>query len=142
MDHTLKDIKDAVFFVEKDGKPMKVAELKGVEFNFNIDSERSVAVPQEVSVSCEFEIPENVEELMGMGFTSQQAWNIHFRQRSKWKALQEDSTNELDTMQLLDKVISRVEELEWLLEEIKCYEAYSWDNDRNFIDARIKQAFS
>ena len=45
MDHTLKDIKDAVFFVEKDGKPMKVAEVKDVEFNFNIDSKHSVAVP-------------------------------------------------------------------------------------------------
>ncbi|MEQ3586211.1 hypothetical protein [Bacillus thuringiensis] len=45
-------------------------------------------------------------------------------ERSKWKALQEELTNELDMMQLLDKVIGRVEELECLLEEIKCYEAY------------------
>lgn len=142
MDHILKDIKDAVFFVEKDGKPIKVAEVKDVEFNFNIDSKHSVAVPQEVSASCKFEIPENVKELMGIGFTPQQAWNIHFRQRSKWKALQEDLTNELDMMQLLDKVIGRVEELEYLLEEIRLYEAYCWDNDRNFIDERIKRAFS
>ncbi|MGY1420840.1 MULTISPECIES: hypothetical protein [Bacillus cereus group] len=142
MDHTLTGIKDAIFFIEKDGKPMKVAEVKGVEFNFNVESKCSVEIPQETNVSCKFEITENMNELMDMGFTPQQAWNIHFHQRSKWKALQEDLTNELDMMQLLDKVIGRVEELEYLLEEIKCYEAYSWDNDRNFIDARIKQAFS
>ncbi|MGR6012250.1 hypothetical protein ACT7CV_14915 [Bacillus paranthracis] len=45
-------------------------------------------------------------------------------------------------MQLLDKAISRVEELEYLLEEIKCYDGYSWRNDREFIDTRIKRAFS
>ncbi|AGE75983.1 hypothetical protein P9W99_26725 [Bacillus cereus] len=142
MDHTLTDIKDAIFFIEKDGKPMKVAEVKGVEFNFKFESKHSVEIPQKTSFSFESELPDIVKELMGMGFTPQQAWNIHFRQRSKWKALQEELTNELDMMQLLDKVIGRVEELECLLEEIKCYEAYCWGNDRNFIDARIKQAFS
>lgn len=142
MYHTLKDTKYAIFFVEKDGKPVKVAAVKDVEFNFNIENKQSVEIPREISISCKFEIPENVKELMGMGFTPQQAWNIHFRQRSKWKALQEDLTNELDMMQLLDKVIGRVEELEYLLEEIKCYEGYSWYNDRDFIDARIKRAFS
>ncbi|WP_089607191.1 hypothetical protein [Bacillus cereus] len=142
MDHTLKDIKDAVFFVEKDGMPMKVVEVKDVEFNFNIDSKHSVEIPPKTSFGFEFELPDKVKELTGMGFTPQQAWNIHFRQRSKWKALQEDLTNELDMMQLIDKVIGRVEELECLLEEIRLYEAYCWDNDRNFIDERIKKAFS
>ncbi|MEC0036403.1 hypothetical protein P4L29_18370 [Bacillus cereus] len=51
MDHTLKDIKDAVFFVEKDGKSMKVAEVKDVEFNFNIDSKHSVEIPPKTSFS-------------------------------------------------------------------------------------------
>ncbi|HFK1771738.1 TPA: hypothetical protein ACGXGV_004181 [Bacillus paranthracis] len=142
MDHTLKDTKNAIFFVEKDGKPVKIAAVKDVEFNFNIESKQSVEIPWEISISCKFEIPENVKELMGMGFTPQQAWNIHFRQSSKWKVLHDDLTNEQDMMQLLDKAISRVEELEYLLEEIKCYDGYSWRNDREFIDTRIKRAFS
>ncbi|MDP1457916.1 hypothetical protein Q8G37_15830 [Bacillus wiedmannii] len=142
MNHTLKGIKDAMFFLEEDGKPMKVAEVKDVEFNFNIDSEQSVAVPKEVNVSCKFEIPENVKELMGIGFTPQQTWNIHIRKSSKWKVLHDDLTNDLEIMELLDKAIGRVEELEYLLEEIKCYDGYSWRNDREFIDTRIKRAFS
>ncbi|MGR5919901.1 hypothetical protein ACT7DD_04655 [Bacillus paranthracis] len=121
---------------------MKIAAVKDVEFNFNIESKQSVEIPREISISCKFEIPENVKELMGMGFTPQQAWNIHFRQSSKWKVLHDDLTNEQDMMQLLDKAISRVEELEYLLEEIKCYDGYSWRNDREFIDTRIKRAFS
>ncbi|MGR6012249.1 PadR family transcriptional regulator [Bacillus paranthracis] len=94
MDHTLKDTKNAIFFVEKDGKPVKIAAVKDVEFNFNIESKQSVEIPREISISCKFEIPENVKELMGMGFTPQQAWNIHFRQSSKWKVLHDDLTNE------------------------------------------------
>lgn len=69
MDHTFKDIKDAVFFVEKDGKPMKVAEVKDVVFNFNIDSKHSVETLPKTSFSFEFELPDKVKELMGMGFT-------------------------------------------------------------------------
>ena len=67
---------------------------------------------------------------------------MHVRKSSKWKVLHDNLTNDLEIMKLLDKAIGRVEELEYLLEEIKCYEAYSWNNDRNCIDARIKKAFS
>ncbi|HDR8024127.1 TPA: hypothetical protein ACOQ31_006174 [Bacillus cereus] len=139
MKHT---VNSANLFIDDDGKMLKVSNIGIIEMNFDTSHKQSIEPPKEINLSCNFEVPDNVKELMGMGFTPQQAWNIHFRRRSKWKALQEDLTNELDLMELLDKVIGRVEELEWLLEEIKCYEAYSWDNDRNFIDARIKKAFS
>lgn len=140
MKHT---VSNANLFIDKDGgEVVKISNVGIIGIKFDTSHKQSIELPERTSASCKFELPENVKELMGMGFKPQQAWNIHFRQRSKWKALQEDLKNELDMMQLLDKVIGRVEELEYLLEEIKCYEAYSWDNDRNFIDARIKKAFS
>ena len=34
---------------------------------------------REISVPCTFEEPKNIKELQDIGFTRQQAWNIHFR---------------------------------------------------------------
>ncbi|MGH1093092.1 hypothetical protein ACQVUB_26725 [Bacillus mycoides] len=139
MKHTVSNVD---VFIEQDGKPVKISSYQEIEMDFSTEKVSSVEIPQAFSMNAEFEIPENVKELMGIGFTPQQAWNIHFRKSSKWKVLHDDLTNEQDMMQLLDKAISRVEELENLLKEIECYEAYSWDNDRNFINTRIKRAFS
>ncbi|WP_254919315.1 hypothetical protein [Bacillus cereus] len=76
MDHTFKDIKDAVFFVEKDGKPMKVAEVKDVEFNFN--SKHSVEILPKTSFSFEFELPDKSEGINGHGVHSTTSMEYSF----------------------------------------------------------------
>ncbi|EEL96275.1 hypothetical protein bmyco0001_53300 [Bacillus mycoides DSM 2048] len=40
---------------------------------------------REISVPCTFEEPKNIKELQDIGFTRQQAWNIHFRKGESWK---------------------------------------------------------
>ncbi|MGR5974377.1 hypothetical protein ACT7DE_00025 [Bacillus paranthracis] len=81
MDHTLKDTKNAIFFVEKDGKPVKIAAVKDVEFNFNIESKQSVEIPREISISCKFRNTGEREGINGHGIhpTASMEYSFSFK---------------------------------------------------------------
>ncbi|MRC17290.1 PadR family transcriptional regulator [Bacillus thuringiensis] len=46
---------------------------------------------KEISVPCTFEEPQNIKELQEIGFTPQQAWNIHLHKGESWKENSKES---------------------------------------------------
>lgn len=80
-------LENARFFIETpDGESV---EIKGGVQEVNFDSDQVVDSDfdfgKEISVPCTFEEPKNIKELQDIGFTRQQAWDIHLRKGESWK---------------------------------------------------------
>ncbi|MGE6504449.1 PadR family transcriptional regulator [Bacillus wiedmannii] len=76
---------NAKFFIETpDGESV---EIKGgvQEVSFDSDQVVDFDFSGEISVPCTFEEPKNIKELQDIGFTPQQAWDIHLRKGESWK---------------------------------------------------------
>ncbi|MGU3371634.1 PadR family transcriptional regulator [Bacillus mycoides] len=83
------NLEGAKFFLETpDGERV---EIKGGVQEVSIDSDKVVDsgfnfdCGKEYSGTFTYEEPQNIKELKTMGFTDQQAWNIHFRKGESWK---------------------------------------------------------
>ncbi|MEW9139764.1 PadR family transcriptional regulator [Bacillus wiedmannii] len=81
------NLENARFFIETtDGESV---EINGGVQEVSFDSDQMVDsdfdFSREISVPCTFEEPKNIKELQDIGFTPQQAWDIHFRKGESWK---------------------------------------------------------
>lgn len=81
------NLENARFFIETtDGESV---EIKGGVQEVSFDSDQVVDsdfdFSREISVPCTFEKPKNIKELQDIGFTSQQAWDVHLRKGESWK---------------------------------------------------------
>ncbi|HDR8008160.1 PadR family transcriptional regulator [Bacillus cereus] len=81
------NVEGAKFFLETpDGERV---EIKGGVQEVSIDSDKVVDsgfdFGKEYSGTFACEEPQNIKELRAMGFTDQQAWNIHLRKGERWK---------------------------------------------------------
>ncbi|MCU5390515.1 PadR family transcriptional regulator [Bacillus paranthracis] len=75
------------FFIETpDGENV---EIKGGVQEVSIDPDKVVDsafdFDKEYSGTFAYEEPQNIKELKKIGFTDQQAWNIHLRKGESWK---------------------------------------------------------
>lgn len=83
------NVENARFFIETvDGESV---EIKGGVQEVSIDSDKiadsgpNFDFGKEYSGTFAYEEPQNIKDLKGMGFTDQQAWNIHLRKGESWK---------------------------------------------------------
>ncbi|MED1047672.1 PadR family transcriptional regulator [Bacillus mycoides] len=81
------NLEDVKFFIETpEGESV---EIKGGVQEVSIASDKIVDSDfdfgKEYSGTFTYEEPKNIKELQDIGFTPQQAWNIHLRKGESWK---------------------------------------------------------
>lgn len=80
------DCKEAKFFFKTvDGETVELNEVQEVSIVPDEVKDYGFNRNQEISGVFTWEVPENIKELKGMGFTDQQAWNIHLHKGESWK---------------------------------------------------------
>lgn len=80
------NLRNAKFLIEiPDGESV---EIKGVQY-VSIVSDQVVDSDfgKVYSSNFTYEEPKNIKELKDIGFTLQQAWDIHFRRGKSWKQI-------------------------------------------------------